>query len=152
MKLPRVIVCAPDDWLADQLRESASERGWVVRVTRLPAAWVAAVADGGPCVALIQLDPHTDPHKPLAAVGELHRKRPDADVMTVFDVKLSDDDRPAWTAAALDLGARLVLHPPLTRTVLEDAVIGLMEARVGAVPPADDAPEIDLASGEYEEG
>ena len=151
MKHPRVIVCAPDDWLADQLRESAAERRWVVRVVRQPAAWVAAVADGGPCVALVQLDPHADPHKPLAAVGELHRTHPDADVIAVFDVKLSDDDRPGWTAAALDLGARLVLHPPLTRPVLEDAVIGLMERRVGAVPPPDQAPEIDLATGDYEE-
>ena len=50
------------------------------------------------------------------------------------------------------------LDPPLTRTVLEDAVIGLMERRVGPPPPATDDTEkerekendIDLAAGEYE--
>ncbi len=42
-----------------------------------------------------------------------------------------------------------------TPTVLEDAVIGLMERRVGPPPPTDERErekeiDIDLATGEYE--
>jgi hypothetical protein len=151
MKHPRVVVCAFDDWLGNQLREAVGERKWVLTEVRTPAGWVTATGDG-PYVAVIQVDPTAEPEKPLAAVGELHRTRPDADVVVVCDVKLSDDDRPGWTAAALDLGARLVLYPPLTRAVLEDAVIGLMEHRVGAVPPPDPPAEIDLADGDFEAG
>lgn len=150
MKFPRVVVAAPDDWLADQLRETVAERRWVLQSVRSPDGWRSAVAAGGPCVAVIQIDPTAEAEKPLAVVGELHRTHPDADLLVVCDVKLNDDDRPGWTATLLDLGARLVLYPPLTRPVLEDAVLGLMERRVGTValppPPA----EIDLAAGEFE--
>lgn len=147
MRHPRVVVCAFDDWLANQLREAVGERKWVLTEVRSPAGWVTAAA-GGPCVAVIQVDPTAEPEKPLAAVGELHRTYPDSDVVAVCDVKLNEDDRSGWTAAVLDLGARLVLYPPLTRAVLEDAVLGLMERRVGAMPP----PEIDLATGDFEAG
>lgn len=152
MKYPRVTVWAFDDWLANQLRESVAERKWVLQEVRSASGWVTAASGGGPCVALVQADPTGESEKPLSAVGELHRTNPDADVVVVCDVKLNEDDRPAWTAAALDLGARLVLYPPLTRAVLEDAVIGLMEHRVGAVPPPDPPAEIDLAAGDFEAG
>lgn len=151
MKHPRVVVCAFDDWLANQLREAVGERKWVLTEVRTPAGWVSA-AGGGPCVAVIQVDPTADEPTQLEWVGELPRTRPDADVVVVCDVKLSDDDRPGWTAVALDLGARLVLYPPLTRAVLEDAVLGLMERRVAAEPPPDPPAEIDLAAGDFEEG
>ena len=49
------------------------------------------------------------------------------------DVKLPDAERTAWTAALLDLGARYVLFPPLTRPVLEDVVSGLMTATIGRI-------------------
>ena len=153
MKHPRVVVCAFDGWLANQLREAVGERKWVLREVRTHAEWAAATAAGGPCVAVVQADPTADEPTQLGWVGELHRRNPDADVVVACDVKLNDDDRPGWTAAALDLGARLVLYPPLTRAVLEDAVIGLMERRVGAAPPSSEpAGEIDLAEGGYEAG
>lgn len=152
MRFPRVVVCAFDDWLANQLREAVAERKWVLTETRTADKWVREAAGQGPCVAVIQADPTAEPEKPLAAVGELHRTHPDADAVVVCDVKLSEDDRPAWTAAALDLGARLVLYPPLTRAVLEDAVIGLMERRTGPPPQPDPPAEIDLAAGDFEAG
>jgi len=76
-------------------------------------------------------------------------------VVAVADVKLPDAERAAWTAALLDLGARYVLFPPLTRPVLEDAVSGLMAATIrrviGEVPPtptpARDERILDLADG-----
>jgi hypothetical protein len=48
-------------------------------------------------------------------------------------VKLSDADRIAWTAALIDLGARYVLFPPLTKPVLEDVISGLMAAAIRRV-------------------
>jgi hypothetical protein len=103
-------------------------------------------------VAVLQADFTADKPVALAAVAELHRKNPDADVVVVSDTKMSDDDRPGWTAAALDLGARVVLFPPLTRVVLEDTVSGLLDARVSRPAPTPTPPprEIDLAAGEYE--
>ncbi|MBL8866514.1 MAG: hypothetical protein JNK93_13220 [Planctomycetia bacterium] len=63
---------------------------------------------------------------------------------------MNEADRAAWTATILDLGARFVLFPPLTRPVLEDLAGGLMGVqleRAGreapAPRPAD--PVIDLA-------
>lgn len=150
MKSPRVVVWAFDDWLAAQLREAVGERRWVLQSVRTHAEWATATATRGPCVAVVQVDPTTDTDKELSAVVELHWANPDADVVVVCDAKLNDDDRPPWTAAALDLGARLVLYPPLTRAVLEDAVLGLMERRAGTPPPTPPAEEIDLAAGDFE--
>jgi DNA-binding NarL/FixJ family response regulator len=149
MKFPRVVVCAFDDWLAAQLREAVAERKWVLKEVRTADGWVNEATTGA-CVAVVQADPTADTDKALSAVGRLHRANPDADVVVVCDLKLNDDDRPPWTAAALDLGARLVLYPPLTRAVLEDAVVGLMEHRFGSPPPPVKGDEIDLAAGEYE--
>jgi hypothetical protein len=149
MKFPRVVVCAFDDWLANQLREAVAERKWVMQAVRSADGWATAAGEAA-CVAVIQTDPTAASDKALSAVAELHRANADADVIVVCDVKLNDEDRPPWTAAALDLGARLVLYPPLTRTVLEDAVIGLMEHRFGVYTPPPKGDEIDLAAGEYE--
>jgi hypothetical protein len=149
MKSPRVVVWAFDDWLAAQLHEAVSERRWLLHSVRSADGWASA-AGGGPCVAVVQVDPTADSDRALSAVADLHRTRPDADVVVVCDAKLNEDDRPVWTAAALDLGARLVLYPPLTKTVLEDAVLGLLECRVGSPPPPPPEKEIDLAAGNFE--
>lgn len=168
MKFPRVVVWAFDDWLATQLREAVAERKWVLQSVRTHAEWAKAIGTRGPCVAVVQADPTGESEKQLAEVGELHRTNTDADVVVVCDVKLNDEDRPPWTVTALDLGARLVLYPPLTQTVLDDAVVGLMERKVGVqekptrspLPPSQPQPpalrtdgdeeEIDLAAGDFE--
>lgn len=151
MKYPHVVLFAFDDWLGNQLRELVIERKWVLREVRQIAGWLTAAAERKPCVAVIQADFTADRPTAMTAIAELHRKNSDTDVVVVSDTKMSDDDRPGWTAAALDVGARLVLFPPLTRAVLEDAVSGLMDARVKRPVPAPAVPkEIDLAAGEYE--
>jgi hypothetical protein len=63
-------------------------------------------------------------------IADVRTAHPDVPVIAVSDVKLSDADRGAWTAALFDLGARYVLFPPLTRPVLEDVVSGLMAAAI----------------------
>ena len=88
----------------------------------------------------------------LADLEEAHDSAfaPDVAVVVLSDVKLADDDRAAWTAGVLDLGARYVLFPPLQRPVLEDLVGGLMTATqrrtIGAT-----AGTIDLADEQYKD-
>ena len=149
MMHPRVVLCAYDDWLGLQLREGLAERRWVLREFRLPSAWADAAAERGPCTAVIQLDFSDEKLGGLEAVVEVRLRNPDAEIVVVCDTKLAEEDRALWLSTALDLGARLVLFPPLTRPVLEDAVLGLLEHRIGQIAePA--AAEIDLADGEFE--
>ena len=86
---------------------------------------------------VVQADPTAADPGPLGLVATVCRLAPDVPTVAVSDVKLGDADRAAWAAAVADLGARVVLFPPLTRPVLEDAVGGLMAVavrRAGGAP------------------
>lgn len=152
MKAPQVLLCAFDNWLADQLRSFVAERGWLLREGRQVAAWQEAAAAVRVGVAILQANLSAD-GKALAAVSAVSRGNADLPVIVVSDTKMSAEDRAAWTLAVLDVSARLILFPPLTRSVLEDAVGGLMDVAVSRVLPVakTEAPaEIDLAGGHYE--
>jgi hypothetical protein len=160
MRYPQVVVCGPDEWPAAQLRELAAEHRWLVRAARQPVAARDLVREPRPTVLLVQADP-AGPPDALRLVADAHRLAPDAAVVVLSEAKLPEEDRSAWAAGALDLGARYVLFPPFTRAVLEDLVGGLMAAVVrrvigpgaeaGSVRPADDG-VIDLAEARYEDG
>ncbi|VTU02012.1 unnamed protein product [Gemmataceae bacterium] len=139
MKSPRVIVLELDGWLARQLRELAAESRWLVRPTRSVDTALSLTRERSPAVLLVQFDPHNDAHPSLALIADAHRLAPDVPVVAVADSKLPDADRAAWTAALLDLGARYVLFPPLTKPVLEDVVSGLLTAAVRRVVGGDAA-------------
>jgi len=124
MRHPIMIVCAPDDWLANQLRELVADRRWLLKLIRRPAA----MPDLVPCVLLVQIDVHEATPEMLALLASARTANPDAAAIAVIDTKVADEDKAAWTASLFDLGCRLVLFPPLTRPVIEDAVSGLMEA------------------------
>ena len=74
---------------------------------------------------IVQVELAEDKTAPLRLIADTRRDWPDVPIVAVSDVKLSDADRIAWTAALFDLGARYVLFPPLTKPVLEDVVSGL---------------------------
>jgi hypothetical protein len=148
MRYPQVIVCGPDEWPAAQLREQAADHRWLVRAVRQPAAAVELVRDGRPTVLLVQADP-TKPDA-LRLVADVHALAPDVAMVVLSVAKLPEDDRAGWAAGAYDLGARIVLFPPLTRSVLEDLVGGLMGAVVRRVVGPDGG-TIDLAEGHYED-
>lgn len=133
MRHPQVVVRESDGWLAKQLRELARENRWLVQPVRSTAAALSLARGHGPTVLLVQFDPSVDEPEPLALIADVHRAAPDVPVVAVADAKLPDADRAAWSAALLDLGARFVLFPPLTRPVLEDLVSGLMTATVRRV-------------------
>lgn len=144
MKHPQIVVLGLDDWLAAQLRELAAGAGWVLHDFRQAKPAAAAAKQLQPTVLLLQTDPHADPPPAFEVLGDVSRANPDAACVVVSDIKLNDDDRGVWSAAAWDLGADYVLFPPLTRPVLEDLVTGLMRSAVRRSAPAT-AGAIDLA-------
>lgn len=157
MKHPRVIVLESDGWLAKQLRELAGESRWLMRVARSVDTALSLARAAGPAVLLVQVEPGEDRPAPLALIADVHRLAPDVPVIAVSDVKLPDAERAAWTAALLDLGARYVLFPPLTKPVLEDVVSGLMTATIGrtvgdvaGLPKPASGEVIDLAEEDAE--
>ena len=157
MRYPQVVVCAFDDWTANQLRPQAAEHRWLLRSVRQLAAARDLALEPRPTVLLVQADPAAGKPDALRLVADVHRLRPDVAVVVLSDVKLGEDERAAWAAGVYDLGARFVLVPPLTRAVLEDLVGGLMAAAVRRVVGGDPAPVppagevIDLAEGGYED-
>jgi hypothetical protein len=154
MRSPQLIILEADGWLAKQLRELAGESRWLVKSARTTDA-ARTLARRQPTVLLVQFEPGEDKPAPLQLVADVHITAPDTPVVAVADVKLPDAERAAWTAALLDLGARYVLFPPLTKPVLEDVVSGLMAATIRRVigesplPPATRTPHgeavLDLA-------
>ena len=154
MRSPQVIVLEQDGWLAKQLRELAGESRWLVQTARSVDTALSLARRRQPAVLVVQFEASEDKPDRLGLIAEAHRAAPDVPVVAVADVKFPDAERTAWTAALLDLGARYVLFPPLTKPVLEDAVSGLMAAAVRRVigeapPPTPPAPNrdgvIDLA-------
>jgi hypothetical protein len=137
MRYPQVIALGPDDWVANQLAELANDQRWLIRPARRPAAALELARDPRPTVLIAQADPTADDAGPLGLVADVHRLAPDVPAVVVSDVKLPEADRATWVAAALDLGARAVLFPPLTRPVLEDVVGGLMAAAIRRAAPGD---------------
>ncbi len=152
MRFPQIVVCAFDGWAANQLRELAAEHCWLLREVRQPAAALELAREPRPTVLVVQADPTADRPVPLRLVADAHRLAPDAAAVVLSDVKLAEDDRAAWAAGVLDLGARYVLFPPLQRPVLEDLVGGLMAAAIRrAAGPAPAGEPIDLADVRYED-
>lgn len=151
MKAPLLLIRAPDDWLAAQLRDWVADRKWVARAVSQWGAFAGAVDGRRPCVAFLQADLTSDEW--AAALADLMRRHPDAAAVVVSDTKLGDDVRAMVAASAMDLGARFILFPPLTRQGLEDVASGLAEvvlARAARTAPAGAEPVLDLKEGDFE--
>jgi hypothetical protein len=151
MRHPRVIILDSDRSLARLLRELVGESRWLVHEPARSDTALSLVREAGPAVLVVQFEPGDEKAERCALVGDSHRLAPDVPVVAVSDAKMPDADRAAWTAVLLDLGARYVLFPPVTKPVLEDVVSGLMAAAVRRAVGADMAPPrvagdiIDLA-------
>ncbi len=128
MRAPQVVVVEYDGWIARHLADAAA----------------ALAGERSPCVLVVQVELAEDEPAALRLIADVRRTAPDVSVVAASDVKLSDADRVAWTAALFDLGVRYVLFPPLTRPVLEDVVSGLMGAAIrrvlGDKPPGAEKP------------
>lgn len=149
MRFPQVVTVAPDDWLARQVGDVVRRRRWLLREARQLGAALRMLAPPRPTVLIAQLDPRREEPDGLQFLADVHLAWPDVATLAVSDVKINHDaERALWTATVLDLGARGVLYPPLTRPVLEEILEQMMTAvidrtRPGWEPPSDDV--IDLA-------
>ncbi|QJW95933.1 response regulator transcription factor [Frigoriglobus tundricola] len=142
MRAPQLVVVEYDGWIARHLGDIAAEGAWLVRGTRSVEAGLALARERRPCVLVVQVELAEDNLAALRLIADARTACPDVPVVAVSDVKLSDADRVAWTAALIDLGARYVLFPPLTKPVLEDVMSGLMAAAIRRVVGAAPAPAI----------
>jgi hypothetical protein len=143
MRAAQIVVMEADGWIARHLGDLAAEGAWLVRGVRGVGTAMTLVRERRPCVLIVQVELAEDKPGPLRLIADTRREYPDVPVVAVSDVKLSDADRIAWTAALFDLGARYVLFPPLTKPVIEDVVSGLMAAttrRVIGDAPSEAAP------------
>jgi DNA-binding response OmpR family regulator len=122
---PQILIFAFDDWLANQLREAAVERHWQIKEVRQVGSFRTAFAEIRPRVAVIQLE-RVEAGEIYAAIVELRKRQPETPIVMVSDTKVPDDEKAEWATCWFDLGARFVMFPPLTRAILEDAVVGLM--------------------------
>lgn len=147
---PQLVIHDSDDWLARQLADLGAEARWVVRLPKTPKAARGFLAADRPTLLFTRVDPHEESAESCKLIADVHRTNPDAAIVAVSDVKLSDGDRVAWTAVLFDLGARYVLFPPLTRPVLEDLASGLMAACVKQAGGTRDE-VIDLAETDEDE-
>ena len=130
MKRPTLVLRCLDDWAAQQLQPLAATQQWkLVELQRL-SAWAELFDPFQPMVGFLQTNLTDDKGAEIAALVAVAKRCPLLPVVVLSDVKLPVDDRALWTAMFLDCGASLVLYPPLTRTMLEEAARGLMQERL----------------------
>jgi chemotaxis response regulator CheB len=129
MRYPQIVVFERDGWLAAQVQELGREHSWLVRESRQADACVQLLREARPAVLLLKLERKLIDE--LTLLARLQEKAPDCPVIVVSDVKLDGAaQRMSLAGLAYDLGARCVLFPPLTHPVIEDLVVGLMEATI----------------------
>ncbi len=129
MNYPQLVIYENDGWLASQVKELAREHAWLVREPRDPEACLALLRETRPSVLLLKLERRLmDEFGVLAMVQQ---RVPDCPVAVFSDAKFEGASQRAVLAAlAYDLGARCVMFPPLTRTLVEDLAAGLMAATI----------------------
>ena len=130
MRKPLVMLCAFDDWLANQLRTVVGDHDWLLSECRQLGAISFEDLSLRSAVLVIQVDLNSDPHAAATKVRQVRSVCPDCTVVIVSDSKVSEDDKAGWTAAWHQIGVSFILFPPLTRPVIEDLVCGLMDATI----------------------
>jgi len=129
MRLPQIVIYESDGWLAAQTVDVARDNGWLVRESRHADACLTFLREARPSILLLRLE--SKPVDDLTLLTTLHAKTPDCPVAVFSNAKLDGASQRAHLAGlAYDLGARFVMFPPLTRTVIEDVVSGLMAAAI----------------------
>jgi hypothetical protein len=156
MRHPRLLILSPDDGLSNQLRPFVDARRWLMSTTRQPAGVVDLLHLPRPTVLLAQQDPRDATGECLDVVASTHLRFPEVATILVSDRKMSEADQAAWATLGYDCGAKFVLFPPITPSVLTELVSVLMIATIRrAISPtqltSDENVVFDLASGEYED-
>jgi hypothetical protein len=128
------------------LQPLLNEQRWLLYEYRQVTLWQAKAHTAHPAVVLMQAEWVRGDSMAWGLLRELTVRNPDARTVVIQDTKINDEQRPVFVAAVCDLGARLVLTPPFTRAVLEDAVSGLMRDCIRRFVLGQPQAPIDLAA------
>jgi hypothetical protein len=128
MRRAQVVVYEADGRLADLLRATALKQRWWLREVRHADRTLELLRAGGPGVLVLKLG--RDLERELGLLEKVGWHFPETAV-----VVMGDAANPALADLAWDLGARLVLLPPLPRAHLPEVVAGLLESAPDG-PPA----------------
>jgi hypothetical protein len=160
MLFPHLVIFESAGDVGRLVADLAAGSRWLIRTPRSSDNALSFARERRPGVLLVEVRPDDEKLAAFALVADAHRLCPDVPVVAVSAEKLPDADRVAWSALLMDLGARYVLFPPVSRPVLEDVVSGLMASSVRrvvggevALPAPRPAPEpvIDLADEDFGE-
>jgi hypothetical protein len=132
MRRAQVVVYEADSRLADGLREAAQKQGWWLREVRQPDGAIGLLQSGGFGVLVIKLG--RDLERELSLLEKITWQLPDVATVVVGDAANASLEDLAW-----DLGARLVLFPPLPRHGLAEVVSGLLGGGPSTGPAAESA-------------
>jgi DNA-binding NarL/FixJ family response regulator len=140
MQYPQVLIYESDGRLAEQFRregEQSKPRQWVLREARSADACLRLLRGGAPTALVLKTG--KDLVRELALADRVKASYPDTAIIVV-----GDTDNPVLAGLAWDLGASLVLFPPLPRQWLVEITTGLLTraahcqlAAAGAEPALD---------------
>jgi hypothetical protein len=130
MRYPQVIICSTDDELANELRPLAQFRRWTISTYRRADLALPALGSASPTVLLLHVDPVAQEPDAISLIPKLLKSYPDLTMIVNATGKLPEAERPNWTAVVLSIGASFVLFPPITITVLEDLLSGVILAKM----------------------
>lgn len=155
MRYPQILILDTGEAIETELRELAARQRWMLRSVQQTRALRSALQEMRPSVVCLNVDPSDEQVALLTVLSECQFDFPQVPFLVISSKKLPEPQRSHWAAAALDLGARFVLFPPLIRSVLEDLVRGMMTEQFFGPPgqrttDASSPQPIDLATGEYE--
>jgi len=128
MRSQQLVVCSPDNWIANQLRELTHDRKVLLHEVQHVHAARRLLENGYFTVFVLQIEAASVSTPVLELVGDVSFLGSQVRTIIVIDTKLNEDDQFMWTVSLFEIGTELVLFPPLTRTILEDAVGELLDA------------------------
>jgi DNA-binding response OmpR family regulator len=119
MRVPQVVIYESDGRLAALLRPLAEQQGWMLREPRRLETCLRLLSRGGPGVLVIRLGTHLE--REFALQERARRTSPSTPIVIV-----ADSAHPWLVGLGWDLGAAMVLAPPLPRETLLEIVPALM--------------------------
>jgi hypothetical protein len=120
MRRAQVILYEADGRLEALLRPQAHKQRWWLRPVRHPARVLSLLDHGKANVVVLKIG--RDLEREFAMLERAQRGYPRAAFVVV-----GDGDQPALAGLAWDLGARLVLFPPLAREHLPAIIASLAD-------------------------
>jgi hypothetical protein len=115
MRYPQVLVFESDGRLAETLRRESRGKHWLLREPRTPASCLRLLQKGGPAVLVLKIG--KDLIREVSLLERAAWLAPDAACIVV-----GDSENPALSNLAWDLGATMVLFPPLPRQALAELI------------------------------